>query len=393
MCGILAAINFGENNDKSVNNDIINMFQDQRGRGTEGFGIVMIQRNGDYRIKRATNEIKSLIDLYMEEAPMIIMHHRQPTSSDNLINQTHPIVVDNKLLKHKYLVIHNGVISNDDEILKEHEALGFVYTTKHDDLGISKFNDSESLAIEVARYIEKQTKEIGTLGSAAFIAIQIVKETNKVDKIYYGRNKSNPLKLGATRGKIRLSSIGQGEEVKEELLYNFNLGDFKIHKEELAFATWHSKHPTNYSNPHWRNDDDWEDYDPKTDTFQDKGGFKKDLEPRNLPTIIDGKTTVEEDDNEPDIETADDCEMAIEKETEDLTEAVGIIMEQFVEDIKDERQVFVAEPKEYLAMILSEMYKTRKRVEDITREKLMLQVEELKELDKDLPPLNNVAQE
>jgi len=46
---------------------------------------------------------------------MIIAHHRYPTSTKNLINQTHPIQVSNELLEHDYLVIHNGVITNDAE--------------------------------------------------------------------------------------------------------------------------------------------------------------------------------------------------------------------------------------------------------------------------------------
>ena len=187
MCGILGAINFDENKAKAANNDILNMFQDQRTRGTEGFGIVMIQANGDYAIKRSTNEIKAVVDLYMEEAAMIFMHHRAPTSTENKINQTHPILVDNKLLEFKYLVIHNGIIHNDNRIKLEHEKEGFVYTTECMEGTVKKFNDSETLAIEVAKFIENKTKEIAATGSASFIALQIVKETNKVDKVFFGR--------------------------------------------------------------------------------------------------------------------------------------------------------------------------------------------------------------
>lgn len=391
MCGILAALNFDNNKDKAVNADILNMFQDQRKRGTEGFGIVMIQANGDYQIRRATGEIKATIDLYMEEAPMMIMHHRQPTSTDNLINQTHPIVVDNKLLKYKYLVIHNGMISNDDEIIKEHEALGFIYTTKYTDAGLEKFNDSESLAIEVARYIEKQTTEIGTLGSAAFIAIQIVKETNKVDKIYYGRNATNKLKLGASRGKIRISSEGQGEEIKDMALYNFNLGDFKIHKEDLKFGVWKSK--TNYDSVYHRGADEWEDWTPRT------SGFPKDTAPKNLPcpvkqgSAFDSKIDPIVQDNEPEIEDSEECEMAIDKETEDFLEGATGCLEQFVEDIKDERQVFIADPKEYMTTILTEMYKVRSRVEAITTAKMLKEAEEREEMNKDMPPIEGQVQD
>jgi hypothetical protein len=38
--------------------------------------------------------------------------------------------VSNKMLKFDYYVVHNGMISNDEELKKEHEKLGFAYTTK-----------------------------------------------------------------------------------------------------------------------------------------------------------------------------------------------------------------------------------------------------------------------
>jgi glucosamine 6-phosphate synthetase-like amidotransferase/phosphosugar isomerase protein len=367
MCGIIAAINFDQNKTKAVNTEIINMFQDQRKRGTEGFGIIMIQNNGDYKIKRATSEVKTTIDLYMEESPIMIMHHRQPTSTDNLMNQTHPIIVDNKLLKHKYLIIHNGIIRNDNEIIKMHEELGFKYSTKYEDAGIEKFNDSESLAIEVARYIEKQTKHIGILGSAAFIAVQIKKETNKVDKIYYGRNPNNPLKLGATRGKIRISSEGQGESVKENILYNFNLQDFKINKEELLFKLEEKR--TSYVSDH---DDEYiyNNYDNEYFPAQQNNRNKqKDTEPKHI--IPKEK---EEKEEEHEIEEIEEYELTIETETEILIDKITEVMTEYIEDLKDEGQVFVVDIKSYVAIIMEEMYKTKRKIEELTREKIIEEV-------------------
>lgn len=389
MCGIIMAINFDKNGSKAVNTDVLNMFQDQRKRGTEGFGMIIIEKDGNYRVKRSTNEIKATIDLYMEESSMVIFHHRQPTSTDNKINQTHPILVDSKNLEHKYLIVHNGVITNDDEILTEHEALGYVYATKHDDKGIEKFNDSEALAIEVARYIEKQTKEIGTIGSASFIAIQIIKETNKVNQIYFGRN-TNPLKLGMSRGKIRLSSEGQGEEVKADTMYYFNIVDFKLHKEDLKIAEYKSKTTKGYqSNPHWRDTDDWEDDYPGAYGY---GKSNKDVTPKNLPFSLQQTTAFDKDKAEADeIEEEIDYELAIEKETEDLTDAVSGILEQFIEDIKDEREVFMVDPRDFLGEMLKEMYKSKGRIENLTSTKLITETETTK-MNDDMPPLDGNAQ-
>ena len=122
MCGLIGMFNFITTNKKTkkktktepVNKEVIEQLQDQISRGNEGFGILMINGKKEIELKRATEISKAMLDLYMTESPMIIMHHRNPTSSENRLSQTHPILVSNELLKHNYYVIHNGVISNTD---------------------------------------------------------------------------------------------------------------------------------------------------------------------------------------------------------------------------------------------------------------------------------------
>lgn len=259
MCGLLGFFNFQIKDKKTkketktkikpVNEELIEQLEDQISRGKEGFGILMINKKNEIEIKRATEIAKALIDLYTTESPMIIMHHRNPTSSDNKISQTHPILVSNGSLKHDYYVIHNGIISNTDELKKEHEKLGFVYnTTRTNNFNREEFNDSESLAIEIAMYIEKQTKEISIEGSAAFIVIQTNKKTKEAINIFFGR-KDNPLKLAGRQGEIRLSSEGKGEEILEDTLYKFNIKSPSLTKTNLDFK---EKEETNY---YYRNED------------------------------------------------------------------------------------------------------------------------------------------
>ena len=159
MCGIIGIIN---KDGKPANKWIVDQYQDQQARGTKGFGVILVDKNGDYLIHRATTEAKALLDLHYNEAPIIFMHHRWPTSSENKLQQTHPITINDGSLKHKYLFLHNGIIKNDYELKTNHEKLGFVYTTY--DKETFKFNDSESAAIEVARFIEKQIKKIAAEG-------------------------------------------------------------------------------------------------------------------------------------------------------------------------------------------------------------------------------------
>src|ERR1035437_1703873 len=115
MCGIIGAIANPRSEKKiDANNFIINQFEDQNSRGKEGFGIIRITNGKIEGIDRACTPMKFLIDLYQNKSESIIAHHRTPTSTDNKIAQTHPIYVNNKELKYDYLIIHNGMIRNDD---------------------------------------------------------------------------------------------------------------------------------------------------------------------------------------------------------------------------------------------------------------------------------------
>lgn len=242
MCGIIAHFHSKEKKD-CVNEKITNQFQDQLDRGTEGFGLITIDEK-DFKTKvfRATEMTKAIIDLYMKQAKMAIFHHRMPSSSDNKISQTHPIFVSHENFIYDYYIIHNGCINNGKKLKKEHEKQGFKYTTeiKVESKYYSNydnFNDSESLAIELAKFIENQSKEIKAIGSAAFIVLQISKENGKAAKVFFGRNYSNPLKMSKTRDKLYLSSEGEGDNIKENVLYSFNPENLKLKKKKILIQT------------------------------------------------------------------------------------------------------------------------------------------------------------
>lgn len=253
MCGLIAAFNTDPKKKNKtektgpVNEFIINQYEDQHGRGTQGFGIIRIDKNQKIEVDRATEPVKFLLDLYQSPSKMIIAHHRMPTSTENKMSQTHPMYVANELLTHSYLVVHNGVVGNAEELKTKHETLGFKYTTEHTEKyggtypgypGRTevKFNDSEALAIELALFIEGKIHTIGTFSNAAFIIVQIDKTVINASKIFYGR-RGNPLMMSKTRGSLRLSSEGSGNEVEEGHLYSFDVkdADMKLTKKKLPF--------------------------------------------------------------------------------------------------------------------------------------------------------------
>lgn len=234
MCGIIFALNKKK---KPVNQLIINQYEDQFSRGQRGFGIIRINQES-IEIDRATEPYKFLIDLYQKESSAIIAHHRTPTSTENKMSQTHPIIVSNEKLSFDYLFVHNGIIYNAEEIKKEHEAFGFKYKTElkkeeKEESSYSSyyqkgnFNDSESMAIEMALFIEKKIKEIRTRGSQAFIALQIEKKTQKPVQLFFGRE-DNPLNMFKDKELLFLSSEGKGKAIKESVIFSFKINDKKI---------------------------------------------------------------------------------------------------------------------------------------------------------------------
>ncbi len=239
MCGIVA----GFNKAKDINEEVLLQFEDQSSRGTNGFGSLFINKDGKFTVSRATGQIKAIIDAYRTPAKMMIFHHRMPSSSKNKISQTHPIRITSGDLKHEYYFVHNGTIRNDKERKEYHEKeLGYKYSTEVEENGWYDkkeimYNDSEVLAYDIARFIEGQTTEIKTAASAAFIVAQVSKKTQKVTKIFYGRNFGNPLNLAKTRDYIFLSSEGKGEPIKENMLYSFKLDDYKIVKKKMTIPT------------------------------------------------------------------------------------------------------------------------------------------------------------
>src|SRR3990167_5170244 len=237
MCGLV----MGKRMDnRSVVKSLLKRFEHQKGRGTQGFGYIVVKNGVVVDIKRAQYEhyIKQFLD-GDSDAHEILFHHRMPTSTENLAEVTHPIVVKSDLLDYDYYLIHNGVLSNEDELKVEYEKMGFVYTTTINkktttEIGgtiVSEseengFNDSESLAIDVALYLDEKKNTIDSVGSIAFICYQTYKD-GRVKSIHYGRNGGNPLIIEDNNDVFFLKSTGSGKEIDEDVIYTIDYSTWK----------------------------------------------------------------------------------------------------------------------------------------------------------------------
>jgi len=252
MCGLIGWVS--KNNDTSTykaSDYVAEQFEDQKARGVRGFGIVEIAEDGFVRIMRAKDEMKMMIDLRLSRARHILLHHRAPTSTENIVDQTHPIIVINDELKYEYAVMHNGVISNTSTLKEEHNKMGYEYTTEYEGTRYgtgpvtTMFNDSETFAVEIARFLENKSKEIKTQGPAAFIIAKM--KDGYIDSIIIGTNGINPMAWNDMGyGWQFASNEKYGENLKKDEAITFKatynkartkMTGFKIHNDlpELIF--------------------------------------------------------------------------------------------------------------------------------------------------------------
>lgn len=227
MCGIISIHRI----DKCpVARMVMKRYRAQKSRGQEGFGYLAIKDNKLIVLERNAEEKPILEKLEKENASTVLFHHRMPTSTPNFAEATHPITVRHESLKYDYFVVHNGVITNAKELYDAHLLLGFKYTTfmvnqwvtrEESYLDETKFNDSESLAIEIVLKIEGKKDKIETRGSAAFVCYQADKD-GKLVAIYYGKNFSNPLVFQHTKDFFSLTSEGKGVSILSDHLYKYD---------------------------------------------------------------------------------------------------------------------------------------------------------------------------
>lgn len=244
MCGLVYA---QDRTGKSVNELVWDQYQKQKSRGQEGFGLF----NGKHTVKAAMEKrIQRWMAREDHDTDIMLFHHRYPTSTVNVKKAAHPFHTGSYFGDTRYVLVHNGVISNPKKLKEAHEEQGITYNSVLQD---GTFNDSEALLWDFALTMEGKQKDLKAYGGIAFICIKMV--GGQLDRLYFGRNHGRPLNLNRTKDTVMLSSEGEGEAIKTQTLYTYN---YKLNR--LNSKT--------FNVPSWDPDYDWSDYNSKTYTSQ-----------------------------------------------------------------------------------------------------------------------------
>lgn len=193
----------------------------------------------------------------------VLFHHRFSTSTADVPNACHPFSTKDHF-KNNYVGVHNGVLHNEDKLEKEHLALGIQYVSKQKD---GRFNDSEALVYDIARYLEGEVDELTAQGSIAFIMIKRNKD-GKPTTLFFGRNNGNPLKIKKTKHSLTLSSQGEGKDIEPNQLYSYNYETGELKKRFLLIPYY------SYSNNYgaWNSRSE---YYPNSSSYNSSGAYER----------------------------------------------------------------------------------------------------------------------
>lgn len=254
MCGIVYMEDFLG---RPVNRGILKQYEAQKQRGTEGFGLF----DGKMmNIVKATREKKIKRWLKRYQSNLIMFHHRYPTSTANVKRAAHPFSTGEYFGDTTYVLVHNGVIRNAEDLFCDHQELGIQYKTLLEDLS---FNDSEALLWDFALYIEGKQKQPKALGDMAFICLKLVGDT--LERMYFYSNGGRPLNMLKSTEGLMLSSEGEGDRIKWNTLYNWNYKLKRLYTRSLSIlerepyvSTYQPELMRNYPYSSWDDDYDFE---------------------------------------------------------------------------------------------------------------------------------------
>ncbi len=242
MCGIVST--FGHDCEHRA----WQQYRNQEHRGSEGYGFLALKDSKIVAFKRTTTEdaISRELKAVKALAPdTILFHHRYPTSTLNTVNSAHPLPIEHKDFKHRYYMLHNGVVHKAGAELeisdkgytfmsevaevKFYRAGGELFEVKED----STINDSEILGFYVAEYLEGRRKDIPMTGAIACIVVQEDIKTGHCE-IFFMRNTSNPLKVYRDKNKkkkrvtLMIASEGKGVALDAGKVWKLNPRDLTL---------------------------------------------------------------------------------------------------------------------------------------------------------------------
>jgi len=271
MCGIIG-VKINQPSEKVAKN-LLRIFKNQKNRGTDGAGLSLLRKGELTRIR--TSDPFTLFSFEygefwntLQKGDCILVHHRLPTNGGggNRLKSNHPFANENNTCH----LIHNGIVSNDDELFKQLINKGHRFESKVQ----GDITDSEVLVHLVEKDAKGGCQKIidKARGSIA-IAFQYAGD----DKIYLWR-RSNPIEVYKDKqDNCYFSSEfpeGMGfkkiKELGEHKLYSLSDRHLSLIKTYKQPKVVHTTYPDfgGYNDRYYANREFY--FDKKLDTWAEK---------------------------------------------------------------------------------------------------------------------------
>jgi hypothetical protein len=109
------------------------------------------------------------------------------------------------------------------------------------------WNDSEALAVDLARFVETGEPVLAR-GPAAYMMVQVNKKTGRV-RVMFGRNSGNPLHLARVDGAIVISSENtthKGTKLEDGSMYIYTVDGKHVKTVDCDVPLYNSTYPGSY---------------------------------------------------------------------------------------------------------------------------------------------------
>ena len=193
MCGIVGAVA-----QRDIADILLMGLQSLEYRGYDSAGIATIDSNGEMHRLRRVGKVKALADSVAEEGMpggVGIAHTRWATHGEPNEANAHPHVSTERIA-----VVHNGIIENHDELRKQLQSEGYVFTSD---------TDTEV----IAHAVERELKSSGTLFEAVQKVVRqlegaygtVIMDKTQPERLIVARSGS-PLVIGYGVGEHFIAS-------------------------------------------------------------------------------------------------------------------------------------------------------------------------------------------
>ena len=224
MCGIFGVISKAGSYEKEINNLALNAAQ----RGTDSSGILYLDSKL-LNVVRADYEIQKLIrKVTPYNSELVIGHSRLVT---NGVNDNQPIARDG------FIVIHNGIITNVDELWKKNSSLqrNLEIDTEIIPALLNKYIKSKG---DIKRGVSKLFEQCEGVISAIVVSIKlnIVMLLSNNGSMYYGNKKDN-IFISSEFYPLQNNNVTDIKQLIGYKIFSIKLSDLKISEKNISLQS------------------------------------------------------------------------------------------------------------------------------------------------------------